>query len=363
MPTKRKPLRTDWPEHLYERRGYFTWRHPATRKEYGLGRDKDAAIAAAKQANAHVKSSLLERLTAPTRTLGDFLPTYQAYLETLKLATRTRYSRKSNLRAIEKALKSVVIGTRFEDAPAITEACAGFLEGYVTAGKRRQAKAVRATLLDFFACMCGKGWLAVNPVRDIKLPAPQVKRQRLTLDDYRAIYAVAGGVAPWLPRAMELAVVTLQRVEEVSNMTFRAVQEGRLRVVQRKTGARLRIPTGMRLRPVGLSLGDIIQRCRDLTGAAHLVHHVEHHGRAKPGGRVHPQTISKEFTEARKRAGIVVEPGKTPPTFHELRSLGIRLYEAQGYDPQDLAGHKDGATTALYRDDRGAEWIDVAAHQ
>lgn len=359
MPTKRKPLRTDWPEHLYERRGYFTWRHPATRKEYGLGRDLVAAIKAAEEANAHLKKGLLERIAEPRRTFGDFLPIYRAHIDTLKLATRTLYARRSHLKAFEKALRAVPIGTRYEDAPVITEACAAFLEGYVRAGKRRQAKAMRSTLSDVFACMASKGWLAVNPVRDLKLPAPEVQRQRLTLDEYRAIYEKAPGVAPWLPRAMELAVISLQRLDEVANMTFRAMQDERLRVVQRKTGARLRIPLTMRLDAVGLSLGEVIARCRDLTLSKHLVHHVEHQGRAKPGMRVHPQTISNAFTEARKRAGVVVQAGRTPPTFHELRSLGIRLYEAQGYDPQDLAGHKDAATTALYRDDRGAEWIDV----
>ncbi len=79
------------------------------------------------------------------------------------------------------------------------------------------------------------------------------------------------------------------------------------------------------------------------------------------GDPVHPQTITSAFREARELAGIVTPEGKTPPTYHELRSLGIRLYQQQGYDPQALAGHKDAATSAIYKDSRGAEWIDVAA--
>jgi site-specific recombinase XerD len=354
-------LRTEWPEHLYQRRGYFTWRHPVTRKEYGLGRDEPAAIAAALEANAHVRQSLVARIEASPRTLGEFLPLYRAHLETVAMARRTRYAYRTHLKAIEAQLARVPIGVRYEDAPAITAACADFLDAYVNAGKRRQAKATRSTLRALFAHMIAKGWLAVNPVRDLALPAPQVRRQRLTLEDFRAIYAQAAAVAHWLPRAIELAIVTLQRVEEVSAMTFRAVQDERLRVVQRKTRARLRIPVAMKLEALGWSLADAIARCRDLTFSQHLVHHIEHQGRAQPGMRVNPQTISAAFTEARKRAGIAIEKGKTPPTFHELRSLGIRLYEAEGYDPQGLAGHKDAATTALYKDSRGAEWIDVAA--
>jgi integrase len=358
VPTKRSPLRTDWPEHLYERRGYFTWRHPETRKEYGLGRDQESAIEAAKEANAHIGKSLIERLALPVRLFGEFLPIYREHLKTLKFATNTNYARTSHLKAFS-ALKSVPIGTRYEDAPVITKACADFLDGYVKAGKRRQAKALRSTLQDVFACMAAKGWLTVDPARDLKLPAPKVKRQRLTLEDFRAIYKVAPEIDPWLPRAIELAIVTVQAVEEISKMAFRAMENERLKVVRKKTGARLRIPLAMKLEAVGWSLGEVITRCRDLTLSPYLVHHVQHQGKAKPGMKVHPQTISASFTEACERAGIVVQVGKTPPTFHELRSLGIRLYEAEGYDPQDLAGHKDAATTALYKDDRGAEWIDV----
>lgn len=34
---------------------------------------------------------------------------------------------------------------------------------------------------------------------------------------------------------------------------------------------------------------------------------------------------------------------------------------AQGIDPQALAGHKDAATTAIYRDVRNSEWVMVKA--
>ena len=51
----------------------------------------------------------------------------------------------------------------------------------------------------------------------------------------------------------------------------------------------------------------------------------------------------------------------TPPSIHKLRSLAARLYPSQGYDPQNLLGHKNAETTAAYKDSRGAEWIDAAA--
>lgn len=53
---------------------------------------------------------------------------------------------------------------------------------------------------------------------------------------------------------------------------------------------------------------------------------------------------------------------KIPPTFHEIRSLAIRLYEKE-YGrafAQKLAGHKGENMTAMYADTRGSEWLDVS---
>lgn len=71
------------------------------------------------------------------------------------------------------------------------------------------------------------------------------------------------------------------------------------------------------------------------------------------------QSITGAFAEARDRTGITWPEGKTPPTFHEIRSLSARLYDEQGIDAQALLGHKSPDMTAVYRDVRGAEWIEV----
>lgn len=57
--------------------------------------------------------------------------------------------------------------------------------------------------------------------------------------------------------------------------------------------------------------------------------------------------------------GITWAEGKTPPSFHEIRSLAARLYNDQGIDAQALLGHKSADMTAVYRDTRGAEWTEV----
>ncbi len=57
--------------------------------------------------------------------------------------------------------------------------------------------------------------------------------------------------------------------------------------------------------------------------------------------------LSDYFAKARDLAGIIPPAGKTPPTFHEQRSLSERLYRAQGIDTKTLLGHKVQATKKL----------------
>ena len=50
---------------------------------------------------------------------------------------------------------------------------------------------------------------------------------------------------------------------------------------------------------------------------------------------------------------------RTPPTYHEIRSLAERLYRAQGIDTQALLGHRHARMTEVYADPRQAEWLKV----
>ncbi|EME67634.1 integrase [Paramagnetospirillum caucaseum] len=70
-------------------------------------------------------------------------------------------------------------------------------------------------------------------------------------------------------------------------------------------------------------------------------------------------SITAAFAEARDKTGLTWPAGKTPPTFHEIRSLAARLYAGQGIDAQALLGHKSPDMAALYRDLRGSEWIEI----
>jgi integrase len=67
---------------------------------------------------------------------------------------------------------------------------------------------------------------------------------------------------------------------------------------------------------------------------------------------------SHSFVAARTKASV--DGGsKSPPTFHEVRSLSERLYRDSGLDTQMLLGHKDPRTTARFNDPRGSDWSEV----
>lgn len=369
MPRPRNAKNDDLPANLYESRGYFTWIHPDTKARFPLGKITRAeAIDEANETNESIKKPVklaqrvAERSDKPKLgTLADFLPAYRKRLETAELAEVSRYRRERHLIAIQGKLGDVLIGPSPEDGAEVTRRTSVFLTAYANAGKRQTARALRSTLRDLYATMCSAGLLTINPGFLVKLPPAKITRERLTLDTFTRIYEAAAALDPWVQRSMALALVTLQRRNDVARMTFRSVEDGRLRVEQQKTGTRLRIPLELRLQAVGWSVGEVIAQCRDAVLSRSLIHHTRHQGRAKPGDVVQGRAITDAFAEARKLAQVDAEEGRRPPSFHELRSLGARLYKQQGYDPQGLLGHKQASTTAVYLDNRNVAWIDVAA--
>lgn len=106
----------------------------------------------------------------------------------------------------------------------------------------------------------------------------------------------------------------------------------------------------------------VVKQCRKNVATHFLIHQPNSYRNATAGAKISLSNISDQFADARERAGIQQQYGKTPPTFHEIRSLSERLYEKEygsGFT-QKLLGHKSPKMTAVYHDVRGSEWIDVA---
>lgn len=355
---RRKPIPVP---NLYERKGYYTWRHPVTREEFGLGRDKATAMIEAAEANVHIagmrdQTRLVDRLSGDsTRTVAAWNVKYQETLGKQGYAYGTlRTYRAWGKRMVE------MLGT---DKPiqAVTSLdVSTMLEKIRAEGKDRTAEAVEGYMRECFEEAKAKGWyLAENPVRKSKFrQKTDVKRARFTWETFQQVYAK---IAPgWLRNAVDLALVSGQRREDIARATFRDFHDGGWWLVQRSKKTeephRIFIPLELRLECFGKSLADVLSQCRRSgVVSRHLVHHVTPHSQTRPGNPVHMNTITKQFAAAVKGSGVSWEP-KQPPTFHELRSLAERLYKAQGGVPvQHLLGHTHATTTELYDDPRGAE--------
>jgi len=365
-PRPRNTGSKDLPPNLYRktdaRNGvtYYTYRDPISGRVFGLGKDKEAAIQEANAANYSeaIRPTLTQRINAPTQTAGklfsEWLDEYREVFAERELSADTNKNVGMRINRL-----AVVFGSK-GIKHITTMDVADYLTGMAKEGKAQMARAMRSLLRDVFVEAMARGWVSANPVEATRAARVNIKRERLTLELWKAIYEEA--TKPWLRRAMELAVLTGQRRNDIAAMLFKDVHDGFLHVVQSKTNARLRINTALRLESIGLDLATVVKQCRDRALSQHLVHHAQPSGRAKAGQSLPLDALSAAFAEARDRAAVKmgIKFGSQPPTFHEQRSLAARLHDAEGRDAQKLLGHRSASMTDLYRDSRGAEWIDVA---
>ena len=373
---------------------YWYWRDPRDGKEKPLKcpNDRDTAISRAKELNAIVSREMADlviqdiAMTPTWRMTGTPFNTYASHCLTLAeergLAANTMKTRKSLTNAAiawfeDRALHAIGV-------PDIAQ----LIKSYTDQGKNRYAQSLRSLLIDIWNEAKRDGLLPPehpNPAEIARRPTAKVSRARLTLDDFNEILEKAQGMvkrSSWITNSMLLALVTGQRREDLAIAKFRkgrdwekswlAYQQGEkylthlypyiedryFWVIQQKTGALVKIPLSLRLDAIGLSVGDVIERCRDNVASRYLIHHTDPFGNAPRGSAVFKDTISRGFADARKLTELTW-PGKNQPTFHEIRSLSERLYKAQGIDTQSLLGHRHARMTEVYSDPRQAEWTSV----
>lgn len=382
MPPKRKHGK-DLPPNLYPatdtRDGVtrYRYRDPRSGRFHGMGADKAQAVADAKALNAIIAQGMAQArvagITNSVNVIPELTPKLSAvilkHLELCdirltrgRLSQNTLKSKRSHGEAIRRAFGPKPIGE------VTVKDFAALIESYVEQGKDRAAQAVRSEAIEIWKTAIAEGLVKENVPAMTRSVDVAVKRERLTLEAYMKIREAANGLEGWIGLSMDLAMVTAQRREDIACMEFKPrddatgwVQDGSLWVIQNKTGNRVCIPLSLRNDALGLSVGEVIAKCRNRVVSPYLLHHTRERHFVKPGDPIWIDTLSKGFARARNLTGLTWPEGKLPPTFHEMRSLAIRLYAEQGVDVQALAGHKDAATTALYRDVRGAEWIRVSA--
>jgi integrase len=360
-PARRRSHRRNWPRGLYEPRpGYYVWRHPGTGQTLAIGHvPLPVAINQAMHANAHVMQAaptLVDKLEGKTETVA-------SVLAIMPLSEKTNTAKSQ--RSLDKRI-SAKLG-RIACSSLSVKHCAELVDEVLAEGKGRLAQAVRSRLIGVCAKAMTKGWMTFNPAEATEKVEVEVKRDRLSLEQFNAVLAVADQVAEWLPLAMRLALVTGQdraTIAHLKRSQVRNMEGGKHLVVQRSktkdTNAPVAIPLGLSLAAAECSLADLLA-IRTGVVSPFVVHHVKQWGNAPVGSQVHPDRISHAFTEARVLAGIpdVMPSGKGAPTFHEIRSLSKRLYDKQGdVDTKALLGHASYEAAALYSDARGTEPVE-----
>lgn len=358
-PRRRHTRNASLPDGLRVRDGIYSYRNRLDGREKGLGRDRQAAIAFARAANieidriaGRVDAAEWVRGVTTSRTWGSWLDRYQQILDARKLSRHTRHG---YFHMMKKARTAFPADRSFASLDVAD--IAGAIQPLVDDGKASTAKSYRQWLIDCFRESMADGWRKNNPAEATRRVSHDVRRARLELDVLMRVYESVR--QPWMRNSIALALVSGQRREDVLLAKHTDVRDGHWWVEQGKTDSRVAIPLTLRLNAFGMNLGEVVRQCKS-TGVLshHLIHQTRHLKHSPRGGIIHPGSVSRGFQDALKALGIDWAD-KSPPSFHEIRSLSKRLYDAQGgVDTKQLLGHKSTATADKYQDARGL-WVRV----
>ena len=196
-----------------------------------------------------------------------------------------------------------------------------------------------------------------------KIAANRKVRQQLDVEGFRAIWAVA---PPWLQVAMDASLVTLQSRREVCGVRHADFRSGFLFVIRDKVAGDSNMAfIKIRLTP---ELEAIRGRALKLDAIAspYLVHRAPARKQRRwVDGKPHWTSVnehylSQAFAAARDTLSRFAElPERQRPTFHEIRGLGARLYQANGTSKaaiQALMTHSSKRTTEIYLE-RGVQGL------
>lgn len=313
--------------------GYVFYKHPRMSKPVSFKKDIETANTVARQCNAQyaVKELSITAIMGGSITFNDVLDRFvrdripelkwsKSYTdENLRKLTKFRGQGDTDYESTDVRFFSDLVDTEFEGD-----------------GRRRAILLLR--LIDRYAV--GKGMRKGPNVCDGILLPERKKRERRRIADYEEFKNIQEFAEPWLRRAMDFSLITLQPREVICGLALPRASDNVLRVTRGKTGANIAIH-------IGDSLQRVIQECRVEAmrlGSRKLI------CKRQRGGKVDiaPPYLTRAFTKAVKDSGQYPD---RHPTFHEIRSLGSRMYKETGYSTefvQVLMGHTEQKTTEIY---------------
>ena len=159
-------------------------------------------------------------------------------------------------------------------------------------------------------------------------------RSRLSLHDFNTILDMINDENHWLANAMKIALITGQRISDISKMKLEDIYDYKLLIFQQKIENKIAIPfdiENMKLRNI---LKNINQYSEFVISTKNK--------------KITPEKTSIQFVKIRDKINSKWEGSS--PSFHEIRSLSARLYtDKMNSDlAQKLLGHKSADMTVTY---------------
>lgn len=210
-----------------------------------------------------------------------------------------------------------------------------------------------------------------NPVNDLFVdPIPKKRRQRITIEQFTAIYRAAPAWLRWL---LTLAFHSALRRVDLVNLRFDDVVGDRIVSPIRKTDTDARDIEATSVDfPIHPDIKRVLHEARmsslRLGRCPFIVHRAPERrtgragnalatGRLEHPAQVLPEYASKAFNKARLVAAKTTDlfAGLSPeelPTLHEIRALSSHLYARAGYAVaavQELMAHTDPDMTRAYQ--------------
>lgn len=290
----------------------------------------------------------------PLIKLSDATSEYIDSLSNKALSQHTMYEKKRIINNINKYFGAVRINKM------TAKEISNFINSYIDDDKECEARNTYFTLKAVFQFAKLNDYLYQNPFEVIPSPKPRVKRARLNIDEFWAIYKYASRKKirqkyQCLHEAFLLALVSAQRKEDLINLRFSDIKDNHLYVDQEKgnrfkkikgkiikvrEGSLIALPLKLKIKTSkgNFTLKKAIKQC---SGETYLFEH-----KGKP---LESYLLSVQFGKIRDILFPRDRWGDfSPPTFHEIRALAERIYREQEVDTKTLLGHKNQSTTDIY---------------
>lgn len=357
-PRRRNVTNRHLPPNLYPNGKYFQYRNPVTGKKTSINKPLNEAIRLAKAANAKLMPlaadhRLLEMITgeeAPKvlRLIDRF---EMEYLPDRKLAKSTLAEIQIKLERYRKDLGERLVGQM--DVLAMAE----YLDQFSNNAYTKH----RALMVQVWAFAVAKG-LAERNVAELTIQKREQEkvRQRHTLDGVNKILE-ADTTPDWLQRAIRLALLSLQRREDIVSWERSAVDldANLIRISAGKT-QNYAVPIHLEIE-MGPALRELVLECLavPILSPFLICYRPARRRRDQMDAKLHWSAVTedyltKQFRIARDKCRAYDDiPPAARPTFHELRALGAWMYQQQGIDQsyiQALMGHATEEMTEYYQE-------------